>query len=60
MTIDFTQWIVFCNCRCGRAACAMSIATQGSFGFEPTFRKSEPSGLSVAAASRTHCPVHRR
>jgi DNA-binding SARP family transcriptional activator len=39
--------MVFCSCRCARAACATSSAVQGSVGFAPTFRKSDPCGASA-------------
>ena len=42
MAIDLIQWMVFCSCRCGRAACATSSAVHGSVGLLPTFRNREP------------------
>ena len=43
-----------------RAACATSSAVQGSEGFEPTFRNSDPVGLRTRAAAATQVPVHCR
>ena len=54
MAIDLIQWIVFCSCRCGRAACATSSAVHGSVGLRADVQKQRAVRPSARAAACTH------
>jgi hypothetical protein len=52
--------MMFCSLRCERVAWTTSRAVHGSLGLAPTFRKSDPSGLSTRVAAATQVSVHSR